>query len=149
MLWVIDESARTVLASVPLAMPVSGLSLTPDGSRLYVVQQHERFGVFGESNPGVVHVVDTESNETVTTVRLDHPARSSGQFIRPAVPCAGDCDTNGDVGISELLGGVNIALGRAGLETCPACDANGDDTVTVSDLVRAIANALNGCPFQE
>jgi YVTN family beta-propeller protein len=149
MLWVIDEPARVVLTSIRFVMPVSGLSLTPDGTRLYVVQQHEIGGIFAESNPGVVHAFDTVANAIMATVRLDSPALAPGQFIRPPVRCVGDCDGSGDVGIAELVGGVNIALGRAALETCPACDGNGDDAVTVPDLVRAIGNALNGCPFQQ
>jgi WD40 repeat protein len=148
MVWVIDEPSRSVLLSIPFPMPVWGLSFSPDGSRLYIIQQDEILGVFGESNPGVVQALDTATNTVVATVRLDHPSSAIGQFIRPPVRCAGDCDGDGEVGIGELVRGVNIAVGRAAVDTCMACNVNGDDMVSVSDLVRAIGNALNGCPFR-
>jgi hypothetical protein len=39
---------------------------------------------------------------------------------------------------------VNIALGQD-LSLCPAADGNGDMTVTVDEIVRAVNHALNGC----
>src|SRR5215468_2107523 len=60
--------------------------------------------------------------------------------------CPGDCDGSGDVSISELVKGVNIALGTSPLSDCPAFNTNGDDMVSVSELVAAVNAALNGCP---
>ncbi len=48
--------------------------------------------------------------------------------------------------MSELVRGVNIALGSAALEVCPAADANGDGVVRISDLISAVKVALSGCP---
>jgi hypothetical protein len=61
--------------------------------------------------------------------------------------CAGDCAGNGTVAVNELILGVNIALGNASTDQCPAFDTGGDHQVTVSELVAAVSNALNGCPF--
>jgi hypothetical protein len=41
--------------------------------------------------------------------------------------CAGDCDSNGTVAISELVTGVNMALGRAG--ECAAMDTNDNGAI--------------------
>ena len=60
--------------------------------------------------------------------------------------CVGDCNGDGMVTISELIRGVNIALGSAEVDVCPAFDANGDGAVTINELVSAVINALNGCP---
>jgi Ca2+-binding EF-hand superfamily protein len=60
--------------------------------------------------------------------------------------CAGDCDGNGTVSISELVRGVSIALGQAALDRCTRVDANGDGVVSVAELIRAVGHALNGCP---
>jgi hypothetical protein len=59
----------------------------------------------------------------------------------------GDCEGNGAVTISDILSGVNIALGNVQLETCPAFDANGDQQVTIDELLTAINNALTGIPY--
>ncbi len=60
--------------------------------------------------------------------------------------CVGDCNGNAVVAISELITGVNITLGRTGVEQCAAVDANDDGRVTISELIRAVNNALSGCP---
>jgi len=60
--------------------------------------------------------------------------------------CVGDCDVSGDVVIDDLLVMVNIALGNALIEQCPAGSANGDPDITVDEILIAVGNALNGCP---
>ena len=49
------------------------------------------------------------------------------------------------VTVQELVKGVNIALGTQPLADCPAVDANGDDHVTVNELLQAVRAALDGC----
>jgi hypothetical protein len=46
------------------------------------------------------------------------------------------------VSIGELITGVNIALGTRPPSACSAFEP----PVDVSQLVRAVNNALNGCP---
>jgi hypothetical protein len=60
--------------------------------------------------------------------------------------CVGDCGADGSVTVDELITGVNIALGNAGLEQCAAFDSSGDGTVTVDELIAAVNVALGGCP---
>jgi hypothetical protein len=81
------------------------------------------------------------------------PIRLGGLFLAGLLAatsagaiCPGDCDGSGDVGISELVKGVNIALGSSPLTDCPAFNTNGDDMVSVSELVAAVNAALNSCP---
>ncbi len=59
--------------------------------------------------------------------------------------CPGDCNGDGQVSISELIRGVNIALARAAPAECPGLDVNGDDQVSIAELVRAVNAALSGC----
>ncbi|MEO8601290.1 MAG: hypothetical protein ABI629_01805 [bacterium] len=66
-------------------------------------------------------------------------AAASGQ-------CAGDCNSDGAVGINELISGVNIALGSAAVATCPSFDINADGSVAINELIAAVNNALSGCP---
>jgi hypothetical protein len=60
--------------------------------------------------------------------------------------CVGDCNTSGEVTVSELVTGVSIALGETSLSKCGAFDDNQDGEVTVNELVLAVGNALVGCP---
>lgn len=64
----------------------------------------------------------------------------------PVAGCIGDCGGDGAVTISDLVLGVNIALGIQPIGTCTAMDGNGNGSVTVDELIRAVAAALNGCP---
>lgn len=72
----------------------------------------------------------------------------------PRTQCVGDCNGNGMVTVDELLTGVNIALGTVPSSNCPAFDCSSDcgpgpglgDPATVTCLIRAVNNALEGCP---
>jgi autotransporter-associated beta strand protein len=75
------------------------------------------------------------------------PSRTPTPTATPVRPrCTGDCDGNGSVAVNELVVGVNIALETAVLELCSAFDADDDERVTVPELIKAVGNALNGCP---
>ncbi|MEO8604665.1 MAG: cytochrome P460 family protein [bacterium] len=65
-----------------------------------------------------------------------------------AASCPGDCTGDGVVGVSELIRGVNIALGNAPVSDCPAFDVNVDGSVAVNELIAAVNAALNGCPIE-
>jgi hypothetical protein len=67
------------------------------------------------------------------------PAPARGQ-------CIGDCNGDGMVSINELILGVNIALGTASVDDCPAFDPDGNGMVGINELIAAVNNALNGCP---
>jgi hypothetical protein len=60
--------------------------------------------------------------------------------------CTGDCNSDDDVSISELIQAVNISLGQSAVTTCPAIDADGDGEVEINELVAAVSGSLNGCP---
>ncbi len=60
--------------------------------------------------------------------------------------CTGDCNGDGTVSVSELIRGVNLALGAAEVMSCQAFDADGDERVRIGELIGGVSNALNGCP---
>lgn len=61
--------------------------------------------------------------------------------------CTGDCGGGGKaVTIEELVLGVNVALGSAPVEQCPAFPACDVGPVCIADLIRAVRYALDGCP---
>jgi hypothetical protein len=69
-----------------------------------------------------------------------------GGVVAYALPaCLGDCNRNGSVSVSELVTGVNIALGAAPIDRCRALDRNGNRTVQIDELVGATGSALDEC----
>jgi len=60
--------------------------------------------------------------------------------------CVGDCNSDGEVTVDEIITGVNIALGTSALNTCFAFDGSGDGQVTVDEILTGVNNALVGCP---
>jgi len=63
----------------------------------------------------------------------------------PLAGCTGDCNGDGTVSISDLIQGVNIALGNAAVGTCTAFDRDGNGQVTVSELIAGVNSALGSC----
>ncbi|HVM96123.1 MAG TPA: hypothetical protein VMT89_07025 [Candidatus Acidoferrales bacterium] len=71
-------------------------------------------------------------------------------WVRPQAAhaiCVGDCNSDGEVSIDELILGVNIALGSAALSSCPTFDADDSGDVTIDEIIAAVSNALNSCPM--
>ncbi|OFV87896.1 MAG: hypothetical protein A3J75_05420 [Acidobacteria bacterium RBG_16_68_9] len=62
------------------------------------------------------------------------------------IVCTGDCNDNHAIEINELVLGVGIALEANPLTACPAFDHDGDERVTLPELVRAVDFALHSCP---
>jgi hypothetical protein len=44
-----------------------------------------------------------------------------------------------------VIRGVNIALGNQPVSECPDADADGDGRVTISELITAVNDVINGC----
>jgi hypothetical protein len=59
--------------------------------------------------------------------------------------CIGDCNSNKQVTVEELVRGVNIALGGQAVETCTSFDRNENDAVTIDELIAGVNSALQGC----
>lgn len=71
-------------------------------------------------------------------------AASPAALAAPA-PCVGDCDQSGTVTIAELLTGVNIALERSALTSCPDFDSGQDGLLQINELLGAVRSAIEGC----
>jgi hypothetical protein len=73
-------------------------------------------------------------------------------FLLPSVAaaqCAGDCDGDGDVQVAEVITCVNVSLNTLPLTRCNPCDVNGDDVVTIDELITVVRRALGyeyDCP---
>ena len=75
------------------------------------------------------------SGEDTTTPTVTHTP----------VGCAGDCDRNQTVVVSELITAVNIALGTLPPDTCPSADRDGNGIVAIDELLSGVNNVLSGC----
>lgn len=93
----------------------------------------------------------TETPTRTFTVRRTPTATPTGPTptVTPTVDpstCAGDCGNDRVVSVNELIEIINIALGGANLDQCRAGDPDGSGTITITDLLRAVRNLIEGCP---
>jgi hypothetical protein len=65
--------------------------------------------------------------------------------VSPVSICAGDCNDDGAIGITELIAAVSEALGAGVAEDCASFDRDGSGAVTVDELIALVAAALDGC----
>jgi hypothetical protein len=65
--------------------------------------------------------------------------------VGPPNGCVGDCDGSQMVTISELITGVNIALGSLDPSACVAFQ-NDSHMVDIAQLIKGVNNALGMCP---
>lgn len=76
------------------------------------------------------------------------PSRTIGsaQFWLDPAFCAGDCNTDERVDVTELVFGVRRALD---LQTggCDRLDVDGSGTIEIFELIEATDALLNGCPY--
>jgi hypothetical protein len=131
------------------ALVLSGYANDPeDGSLEALAWSSDRGGALGEGATVVVPGLWLSAGRhTITaTVRDDDGQEGSATIeVLIAPQCAGDCDGDTNVTIDELITLVNIALGTASTNQCPAGDRDFSDAVTVDELVAAVKAALEGC----
>ena len=100
---------------------------------------------------GATATPTTAATIGTTTPTTEPTATTTGATPTPQGPtptpgaCSGDCDGDGRVSINELIRGVNIALARALLTTCPSFDRDGNGAVGIAELITAVNAALRGC----
>jgi cysteine-rich repeat protein len=63
-----------------------------------------------------------------------------------APDCAGDCNHDRDVTVSELVRALRIALGSDPLTNCAVVDLDGNGAVSIGELLVAVNAVLEGCP---
>jgi YVTN family beta-propeller protein len=108
-IWAIDTASNQVAAMIPTAaLGFVGVSISPDGSRLYAASI---------GNPSVVEVINTKTNDVVTSIALpgsEVPTRIA------LTPDGGHAYVTGDVGhvwlidtqTKALVATISIATGQ-------------------------------------
>ncbi len=90
---------------------------------------------------GIVPPTHTPTGSTTSTPSGTPPTQTQ----TPSIECAGDCNGDGVVSISELVRMVNIALENLSLDLCPVGDGNRDGRIAINELIAAVNNALDDC----
>jgi hypothetical protein len=111
------------------------------GPRQEIVVRVTGFGPTATPAPTSTPTPSRSPSFSRTPTRSRTPSPTSTQ----SPPCPGDCSGNHIVTVGELLTGVNIALERAAISTCPNADADHNGSVFVDELTRAVRALLNGC----
>lgn len=120
---VIDTATNTVVDTIAVQAQ-AGLSVTPDGTRLFANQS---------SVPAGVHVIDTATNAVVTTVTGFRPT-AFGTFIGPICPSAcndgNPCTTDGCNSVSGCTHTNNTGPCASDGNSCTTdvCDGAGSCT---------------------
>ncbi len=110
--------------------------------------------------PTITPTATTTATATVTATHSSTATQTSTATATPTaspsptqIPCVGDCNHDGAVTVDELMLGARIFLGGAGdpgdlratLADCPAFDADGNEKVTVEEIIHGLNNAVHGC----
>jgi hypothetical protein len=66
--------------------------------------------------------------------------------VAPPPMCAGDCNQDGKVTVDGIITLAGIALGNANFSACPGLVAQQVSTVTITQIIQAVHNALTACP---
>jgi len=81
------------------------------------------------------------------SVGLDNDGNGLYDLDDPACQvCVGNCHGSGTVTVDDIITMVNIALGNADISACSAGEADSDRQITLDEILKAVNNALNGCP---
>lgn len=93
----------------------------------------------------VIRVISRKSSLFFLTVAflLVNAAIGRAQSV-----CVGDCSATGSVTVDGIIKLVNIALGTAAVSACAKGIPPDEFSVDVATIVRAVGNALNGCPVE-
>jgi hypothetical protein len=113
-----------------------GLHIDYDGSNTFV-------GVDADLAPVAL---DAPIIDLRAPVSAPSPTPSESTSPTPSGSiCVGDCNSDGQVTVNELITLVNIALGSAQPSSCPNGLPSGVE-VNVALVISAVNHALNGCP---
>jgi cysteine-rich repeat protein len=89
---------------------------------------------------------------TPTAVATDTPSQTPSPSLTATstatpttVPCAGSCDADPRVTVSELVTAVRIALGMLPVSVCSTLDGDQDGAIAIDELTIAVGNSLHGC----
>ena len=143
-LSIISVKHRTVLATIPVrGNSARGVALSPDGSVALVTNYDGPLNAGGN-----VAVVNTKRRTVTATVPVG--SRPEGIVVSPAGNVAyvanGGANTVSviDTGTNMITATIAVGLSPYGIALSPPCagDCNGDDRVTVDEILLLVESAL-------
>jgi YVTN family beta-propeller protein len=139
---VIDTATDLIVAAIPIAASASaGISITPDGTKIYVIN----------TDANSVTVIDAATNATTAVIPVGSFPISDGNFIQPAPRFAGtpgkpNCIGVGVAALVRQYGGLNAAAATLGLPRVPALQNAIMGFCEGNEMTRARKNAATGRP---
>lgn len=100
-----------------------------------------------QGDPATPAATPTPIDPAPVTPTATSTSAAAPSTATPTSPggCAGDCDGNGTVSIDELVVLVAMAFERAPMNACAAGNTDGDERITVGEILIAVRQALGGC----
>jgi hypothetical protein len=148
---VVSDTSATTTSGTALRVSLSASDADGNPLSLRIVSQPAH-GTVGLDGTDATYVPDAgfTGSDSFTFAAWDGSTDSNlgtvSITVSGAVPCRGDCNTDGVVTVDEVIRGVDIALGSLSMGECEPFDANDDGHVTIDELVTAVNAALTGCP---
>lgn len=124
-------------------MPMGTLSFNSSAQPFDVVELVLPFQPQGATDFLVDNITVTTSGVVTATPTVTTTPTPTDT---PLPVCIGNCDGDRSVMVNELITLVNIALGSAPASQCPQGIPPGA-SVDIALLIRAVDNALGGCPL--
>ena len=87
----------------------------------------------------------TETPLPPTPTATELPTGSATETATPVGLCGGDCNSDHQVTVNEIIVSVGIAIAGYDIEQCRAADLDDSGEVTVDELVLIIDNAMDVC----
>jgi hypothetical protein len=73
------------------------------------------------------------------------PDSSVADLRKVVLACIGDCNSDNQVTVDEILRMVSSALSEGDVSACSAGDGDSSGHITLYEILTAVNNALNGC----
>lgn len=133
----------------PAPAPVAGMALVRVANTHNDAADFRLAAPCPQNNAGASGLTCPTPTPTSVPSKTSSPSPTGTQRPTPPITdyvCPGDCNRDRTVMINEVVTGVNIALDRAGVDTCIQADVDRDGSVHVNELVASVNSILRGCP---
>ena len=92
-----------------------------------------------------ISIQGDSTTPTPTSSPNDMTPVTATATLTPPLSCAGDCDDSGAVTINEIVALVGIAQDRRSIDRCEAGNTDGNEQITIDEILTAVDRALRGC----
>jgi YVTN family beta-propeller protein len=107
---VIDTATNSVVGTIAVGSRPSGIAITPDGTKVYVVN----------AGDNTVSVIDTATNTVIAVLPVGNSPIAFGVFIKPrfaGTPGNANCHDNSTAELAQTFGSLKAAAIALGFPT--------------------------------